>query len=94
MNVSLNQIPLLETQIENMKAQITGRDYALLKAYEDNESNIKKHEMGIADAKGEISKIEKLHQFDIQTSQEPDPEIWSIRPIKGFLKMLPIACWR
>ena len=28
LNVSLNQIPLLETQIENMRAQITGRDYA------------------------------------------------------------------
>ena len=53
LNVSLNQIPLLETQIENMRAQITGRDYALLKAYEDNESSIKKHEMGIADAKYE-----------------------------------------
>jgi len=87
LNVSLNQIPLLETQIENMRAQITGRDYALLKAYEDNESSIKKHEMGIADTKAEITKIDKrLHQFDIQTSQEPDPKYEALGKLKGFFE--------
>lgn len=87
LNVSLNQIPLLETQIENMRAQITGRDYALLKAYEDNESCIKKHEMGIADTKAEITKIDKrLHQFDIQTSQEPDPKYEALGKLKGFFE--------
>lgn len=87
LNVSLNQIPLLETQIENMRAQITGRDYALLKAYEDNEGSIKKHEMGIADTKAEIAKIDKrLHQFDIQTSQEPDPKYEALGKLKGFFE--------
>ena len=87
LNVSLNQIPLLETQIENMRAQITGRDYALLKAYEDNESSIKKHEIGIADTKAEITKIDKrLHQFDIQTSQEPDPKYEALGKLKGFFE--------
>ena len=87
LNVSLNQIPLLETQIENMRAQITGRDYALLKAYEDNESSIKKHEMGIADTKAEITKIDKrLHQFDVQTSQEPDPKYEALGKLKGFFE--------
>ncbi len=87
LNVSLNQIPLLETQIENMKAQLTGRDYALLKAYEDNEENIKKIEISIAEAKGEITKIDKrLHQFDIQTSQEPDPKYEALGKLKGFFE--------
>lgn len=87
LNVSLNQIPLLETQIENMKAQITGRDYALLKAYEDNENNIKKTESNIADIKAEITKIDKrLHQFDIQTSQEPDPKYEALGKLKGFFE--------
>ena len=87
LNVSLNQIPLLETQIENMRAQITGRDYTLLKAYEDNENSIKKHEISIADAKGEINKIEKrIHQFDIQTSQEPDPKYEALSRLKGFFE--------
>jgi DNA sulfur modification protein DndD len=47
LNVSIKQIPLLETQIENMRAQLTGRDYALIKAYEDNELSIKKFENSI-----------------------------------------------
>jgi len=87
LNVSLNQIPMLETQIENMKAQITGRDYILLKAYEDNENNIKKLEIAIADTKAEIVKIEKrLHQFDIQTSQEPDPKYEALGKLKLFFE--------
>ena len=87
LNVSLNHIPMLETQIENMKAQITGRDYVLLKAYEDNENNIKKLEIAIADTKAEIVKIEKrLHQFDIQTSQEPDPKYEALGKLKLFFE--------
>lgn len=87
LNVSLTQIPLLESQIEQMKQQITGRDYVLLKAYEDNESNIKKLEIQIAEVKGEITKIEKrLHQFDIQTSQEPDPKYEALGKLKGFFE--------
>jgi len=87
LNVSLTQISLLESQIEQMKQQITGRDYVLLKAYEDNESNIKKLEIQIAEVKGEITKIEKrLHQFDIQTSQEPDPKYEALGKLKGFFE--------
>jgi DNA sulfur modification protein DndD len=87
LNVSLTQIPLLESQIEQMKQQITGRDYVLLKAYEDNESNIKKLEIQIAEVKGEITKIEKrLHQFDIQTSQEPDPKYEALGKLKSFFE--------
>lgn len=87
LNVSLTQIPLLESQIEQMKQQITGRDYVLLKAYEDNESNIKKLEIQITEVKGEITKIDKrLHQYDIQTSQEPDPKYEALGKLKGFFE--------
>lgn len=87
LNLALAQIPGLETQIEQMKAQLTGRDYALLKAYEDNEANIKKHEIQIDDIKTEIEKIaKKLHQYDIQTSQEPDPKYDTLGKLKGFFE--------
>ena len=87
LNVSLSQISLLESQIEQMKQQITGRDYVLLKAFEDNESNIKKLQIQIAEVNGEITKIEKrLHQFDIQTSQEPDPRYETLSKLKGFFE--------
>lgn len=87
LNISLNQIPILQKQIEQMKAQIMGRDYSLLKAYEDNEANIKKSEIEIADTKAEIVKIDKrLHQFDIQTNQEPDPRYEALGKLKPFFE--------
>lgn len=87
LNVSLTQIALLEGQNEQMKQQITGRDYILLKAYEDNESSIKQLDIQIAEVKGEITKIEKrLHQYDIQTSQEPDPRYEALGKLKAFFE--------
>lgn len=87
LNMSLNQIPVLESQIESMKAQITGRDYVLLKAYEDNESVVKTSEIRITEIKSEKGKIEKrLHQFDIQTSQEPDPKYEALGKLKPFFE--------
>lgn len=87
LNLALNQVPGFEVQIEQMKAQITGRDYSLLKAYEDNEANIKKYEILIAEIKGEITKISKrLHQYDIQISQEPDPKYDTLGKLKAFFE--------
>jgi DNA sulfur modification protein DndD len=87
LNLALNQIPALEVLIEQMKAQITGRDYSLLKAYEDNEANIKKYEIQETEIKGEINKIsKKLHQFDIQISQEPDPKYDTLGKLKAFFE--------
>ena len=87
LNLSLNQIPGFELQIEQMKAQITGRDYALLKAYEDNEANIGKYVVQIEEITKEIGKIaRKLHQFDIQISQEPDPKYDTLGKLKAFFE--------
>jgi DNA sulfur modification protein DndD len=87
LNVSISQIPVLENQIEQMKQQITGRDYVLLKAFEDNEANIKNLEIQITEVKGEIARIEnRLHQFDIQTSQEPDPKYDTLGKLKVFFE--------
>jgi DNA sulfur modification protein DndD len=85
LDLSIKQIPSLESQIEQMKAQITGRDYTLLKAYEENEANIKRLEKLIDDIVVEITKIDKrLHQFDIQTNQEPDPKYEALGKLKAF----------
>lgn len=87
LNLSLAQIPIFEAQVEQMKVQITGTDYAILKAYEDNEANIKKLEIQIAETQGEITKIDKrLHQYDIQMSQEPDPRYEALGKLKGFFE--------
>lgn len=87
LDLSLNQVSSLEYQIEQMKAQIAGRDYTLLKAYEENEATIKNLENKIAEIKMENGKIaKKLHQFDIQISQEPDPKYDTLGRLKGFFE--------
>ena len=87
LNLALDQIPGMEVQIEQMKAQITGRDYDLLKAYEDNEVNIKKYQFQIDEITSEIGKIgKKLHQYDIQISQEPDPKYETLGKLKAFFE--------
>lgn len=89
LNNELDQIPLWRSQIESLKAQISGRDYEMLKAYEDNENKIKKTESEIQDNREEIKKIERrLHQFDIQISQEPDPRYEALGKLKGFFEDL------
>ena len=87
LNMGLSQIPSLDNQIELMKEQIAGRDYTLIKAFEDNDRNIKNLETKINEIKAEIDKTSKrLHQFDIQISQEPDPKYDTLGRLKGFFE--------
>lgn len=86
-NLGISQINSLEQQIEQMKAQIAGSDYSLLKAYEDNESKIKNLEADAKKLEGEINKIaRRMHQYDIQISQEPDPKYDTLSKLKGFFE--------
>jgi len=85
LNISLGQIPGFENQIEQLKATATGRDYSLLKAYEDNEANITKLALLKTVKDGEIALVDKkLHQFDIQTTQEPDPRYEALGKLRAF----------
>jgi len=84
---AIQQVPAQNTFIEQMKAQVTGRDYSILKAYEENETKIKSYETEIAEKQGEVKKIEgRIHQFDIQISQEPDPKYDTLGKLKGFFE--------
>lgn len=87
LNISIGQIPKLESQIEDIKSQISGKDYTLLKAFEDNEANIKIYEAQLADIKIEVQKIDKrLHQFDIQVQEEPDLKYEALQRLKPFFE--------
>lgn len=87
LNSAIQQLPAQNNFIEQMKAQVTGRDYSILKAYEENESKIKSYEIEIAEKEAEVKKIEaKIHQFDIQISQEPDPKYDTLGKLKGFFE--------
>ena len=87
MEISLKQIPQLQQQIETLRSQILGQDYNILKAYEDNEKKIKEQEAFIVQLKSEIEKIAaKIHQYDIQGSQEPDPKYDTLARLKPFFE--------
>lgn len=87
LNSAIQQIPAQYNFIEQMKAQVTGKDYSLLKAYEENEAKIKKYETEIAEKEAAVKNIEKgIHQFDIQISQEPDLKYDTLGKLKGFFE--------
>ncbi|MEP7170117.1 MAG: DNA sulfur modification protein DndD, partial [Bacteroidota bacterium] len=87
LNISIGQIPKLESQVEDIKAQISGKDYTLLKAFEENEANIKIYETQLADLKVDVQKVEKrIHQFDIQIQEEPDPKYEALQKLKPFFE--------
>lgn len=84
-NLLSDQIPTWEEQIESLKAQISGKDYNLLASYESNEGTIKKIQSQLDELKTELRKTDqKLHEFDIQTSQEPDPRYEALGKLKPF----------
>jgi DNA sulfur modification protein DndD len=84
-NLVSDQIPTWEEQIETLRAQISGKDYNLLTSYEANEGKIKKIQYQLDELILEIRKIDqKLHEFDIQTSQEPDPRYEALGKLKPF----------
>jgi DNA sulfur modification protein DndD len=87
LDISIDQIPKLNGHIEELKAQITGKDYTLLQSYEANEEKIKNIQAEIKTHYSEIQKLEeKIQRFDIQTSEEPDPKYEMVKKLKPFFE--------
>lgn len=77
----------VEKQIEELKSQVSGSDYSLIKAYEDNEAAIKDLEVKIKEKEGHINKIEgKIQQFDIPTTEEPDPKFEALKKLEPLFE--------
>ncbi|RYF90449.1 MAG: DNA sulfur modification protein DndD [Chitinophagaceae bacterium] len=87
LSISVPQIEGLLAQAEQFREQTAGGDYTLLKYYEENEIKIKKLEEELLLLTADIKNIEKnLHQYDIQTSQEPDPRYDTLLKLKPFFE--------
>lgn len=77
----------LETQIKELKAQVSGKDYSLIDAYDKNEKHIEKLKEDAKDKKKEIEKIKnKLKQFDIPTTEEPDPKFELLKKLQPLFE--------
>ncbi len=87
LEISSAQIPVLEAQTEAIRQQIAGKDYSLMKTFEDNEAAIKRADGEIATISEAITGIDRrLHQFDINVSQEPDPKYEALQKLKPFFE--------
>lgn len=84
-NLEIDNLPILQNDIEVMQQQISGNDYALLKAYEDNEKEIARLNDAIRNQEEVIKKQQnKINQYDIQIQQEPDPKYDTLVKMKPF----------
>lgn len=85
LEITGEQLPKIQKQINDLKAEITGSDYTLMKAYEENEKKIKIIENELKAQQAELSKLEKrIHLFDIQTNEEPDPKYETLKKLQPF----------
>lgn len=75
--------------IEKLKAQISGDDYSILKAYEDNDSRIKQLEEDEKELKKALKKLDsRIHQFDIPTTEEPDPKFETLKKMQPLFEQI------
>ncbi|WP_299577775.1 AAA family ATPase [uncultured Sunxiuqinia sp.] len=87
MDISIANATKIEQQIRDLKEQVSGNDFSILKAYEDNESKIKRLESEEKDLKKEIEKIQKkIHTYDIPTNEEPDPKFELLKRLQPFFE--------
>jgi len=76
-----------QEQIESYKAQISGHDYTLLKAYEQSEGEIKQLEGAQKTHRDDLKRLtERIHQFDIQVDNEPDPRLEALQKLPTFFR--------
>ena len=77
----------IETQIEELKSQVTGSDYSLIKSYEENEAHIKDLELKIKEVETSIKKTEsRIQRFDIPTTEEPDPKFETLKRLQPLFE--------
>ena len=89
MDISIANATKIEQQIRDLKAQVSGNDFSILKAYEDNESKIKRLESEEKDLKKEIEKIQKrIHIYDIPTNEEPDPKFELLKKLQPLFEKI------
>lgn len=79
----------IEQQINDLRAQVSGSDFSILKTYEENESRIKSLQDEIKDLIKEIEKLErKIHTFDIPANEEPDPKFELLKKLQPLFESI------
>lgn len=79
----------IDSQLSELKAQVSGKDYSLIKQYEENEVSIKLIEEKIQTTKAELAKlVVRIQQFDIPTTEEPDPKFEALKKLQSLFEQI------
>jgi DNA sulfur modification protein DndD len=86
LDTTLPQVGRMQQQIEDIEAQMAGKDYSTLKRYEEMVNKDSKLQREIDNLEGDITeKNKRLQRFDIQIQEEPDPKFEALcRLVKYF----------
>lgn len=73
-NQDVDDLPTLTKRIEELRTQLIGDDYTIIKEYERNEASLNQLRDTLKEMKGELDKIDKrIDQYDIQVTPQNDP---------------------
>lgn len=76
-----------EKQMEELKSQVSGSDYSLVKSYEENEAAIKDLQIKIKEKEAAIRKIEsRIQEFDIPATEEPNPKFEALKKLQPLFE--------
>ncbi len=82
----------LKMQKSSLEATLTQGNEMIIKQYEDNEAEIKRLKANEETLKNEIEKLGiKIHGFDIQVQQEPDPKYDTLAKLPEFFESVANA---
>lgn len=89
LDIDVEEEPKLKNDMEIFKSQISGNNYSLIKAYEDNEKHIYDLKSQIDQKQKEIEQLKKkLQTYDYQVPQIPDPKYDLLCKLPQFFKDL------
>lgn len=89
LDIDVEEEPKLKSDMEIFKSQISGNNYSLIKAYEDNEKHIYDLKSQIDQKQKEIEQLKKkLQTYDYQVPQIPDPKYDLLCKLPQFFKDL------
>jgi DNA sulfur modification protein DndD len=87
LNLSIEQLPRLRSDIASKKQQLTGSDLAIIQAYEANLQRIVALRNEIEKIDFDIRKLEnQIHSYDIQNITEPDPRYETLLKLNSFFE--------
>ncbi len=89
LDIAIKASTKTQEDINNFKAQVSGKDFSFIQQFEDNEAQIKSVEILIKESEKDLGKIEnRIHQFDIPTTEEPDPKFEKLKKLEPLFEKI------